>query len=499
MNPDVTLRRVLYELKIWADAHGMIEDFMGYGQFLQVASEDERNYMAMVVNVTSAPSETWYINYNLEVMVLEYVNDEQDNRKRAMSDTREVINDLEETIKYSNRWQAFSRIDGTISCTPAVEIGADKAFGWIASFELKVKKRHGICKIQALMPEYDFETGNIVGPTCDPVTLVGNTTTMATPASGSTYTFAIKDTNGLTVGTWNALTLTWEVPPAGGDSVTSSYNGTSLVDTPAGENKAIVGRNSDLTPVGSITTNDANNLVVDVDDVTIDNSDVSYTVDVPAEGNFVLPDITITDSDGSPVVWPAVKNFTCTPAPAAAINTANPYKTGQTTSVITGDDGDTKRGRGTNFLTLDFTNPFGNTNRLTDDLGGQTYASNVVINWATYNQVAGTVLGFFKTAEAAIRLDTLLAGQPYTRNSLSGWYVPNFNELNSICDYEVTGNMVNYAPFNFDVNVDRLWTCTVSGLNRYFVLSQGAWTGDFFSTTNQAILVRQYTLAELGL
>jgi hypothetical protein len=33
-----------------------------------------------------------------------------------------------------------------------------------------------------------------------------------------------------------------------------------------------------------------------------------------------------------------------------------------------GDDGDLQRGRGVNFLTLDFNNGFGNTNRFTDDL-----------------------------------------------------------------------------------------------------------------------------------
>jgi hypothetical protein len=149
----------------------MINDFFGYGQFLQLFMEGKRDYPAMVVNVTSAPSDKWYINYAFEVMILQYVNDEQDNRERAMSDCRQILNDLQETVSYSNRWQSFSRIDGTFNATPAIQKGADKAYGWIGTFTLKVKKRHGICSLQSLMPEYDFKTGIITGPTCAPVSI----------------------------------------------------------------------------------------------------------------------------------------------------------------------------------------------------------------------------------------------------------------------------------------------------------------------------------------
>jgi hypothetical protein len=149
----------------------MINDFFGYGQFLQLFMEGKRDYPAMVVNVTSAPSDKWYINYNFEVMILQYVNDQQDNRERAMSDCRQILNDLQETVSYSDRWQSFSRLDGNFNATPAIQKGADKAYGWIGTFTLKVKKRHGICSLQSLMPEYDFETGIITGPTCAPVSI----------------------------------------------------------------------------------------------------------------------------------------------------------------------------------------------------------------------------------------------------------------------------------------------------------------------------------------
>ena len=193
---DVTLRRVVHELSQWADAHSMVNDFFGYGEFLQVSMEGARTYPAMVVNVTSAGSDSWYINYSFEVMFLQYVNDEQDNRKRAMSDTREYLNDLEETIRYSNRWQSFSRVDAPFNAVPAVEKGRDKAFGWVGTFTLRVRKRNGICNLQALMPEYDFQTGDIVRETCAPVSIFKDDVFEEDVASGGRFDYSTACADG---------------------------------------------------------------------------------------------------------------------------------------------------------------------------------------------------------------------------------------------------------------------------------------------------------------
>jgi len=72
-------------------------------------------------------------------------------------------------------------------------------------------------------------------------------------------------------------------------------------------------------------------------------------------------------------------------AAKAALTTAKLMKTGQTTSYRTGDDGDLERGRNVSFTVLAENNPFGNTNRFTDELGGQTYTNNIVIDLSTYD------------------------------------------------------------------------------------------------------------------
>ena len=51
------------------------------------------------------------------------------------------------------------------------------------------------------------------------------------------------------------------------------------------------------------------------EDATVENSDESYTATVASGGTLVLPDITVTDSDGSISSFPSAKNVTCTPSP----------------------------------------------------------------------------------------------------------------------------------------------------------------------------------------
>ena len=142
----------------------------------------------------------------------------------------------------------------------------------------------------------------------------------------------------------------------------------------------------------------------------------------------------------------AQEYFSCSGSQAAVGATL--MKSGQTTSYRTGDDGDLEAGRATNFTTLASNNPFGNTNRFTDELGGQTYTKNIVIDWSTYNNT--NVLGYKRTATNITTggwnnaIDTCLAISisPYT----SGWRLANVNEWNNIINRELS-NPLGYAPF----------------------------------------------------
>ena len=132
-------------------------------------------------------------------------------------------------------------------------------------------------------------------------------------------------------------------------------------------------------------------------------------------------------------------------------------KTGQTVSYRTGDDGDLEAGRDVSFLVLPSNNPFGNTNRFTDSLGGQSYANNIVIDWSTYD---GTeVLGYYRTISPVditwnVAIDSALALSvgSYT----SGWRLPNKREIENVFNYGLSQCM-NYAPFNI---INTIWIST---------------------------------------
>jgi hypothetical protein len=133
------------------------------------------------------------------------------------------------------------------------------------------------------------------------------------------------------------------------------------------------------------------------------------------------------------------------PVPVGATLT----KTGQTTSYRTGDDGDLQEGRATDFLTLGYNNPFGNTNRFTDELGGTTYANNIVIDWSTYN--GSEVLGYYRVSSIGSWSDAITNSIALSVGTFTiGWRLPNIKELLNICKYEGTalGYPLNYPPFN---------------------------------------------------
>ncbi len=133
INAEITLKRLVYEINVWADAHSMIQAF-GYGKYLETFARDEsRKYPVFVVNCPNYTQDQWYFNYNLELICLEWVFDKRGNRVAAASDTAKIISDFENTIRESDRWQSFSRIDGNFNGRKVDEFGADKADGWITT------------------------------------------------------------------------------------------------------------------------------------------------------------------------------------------------------------------------------------------------------------------------------------------------------------------------------------------------------------------------------
>ncbi len=162
-------------------------------------------------------------------------------------------------------------------------------------------------------------------------------------------------------------------------------------------------------------------------------------------------------------------------APSVSRSTATLIKTGQTTSYRTGDDGDIEAGRATSFLVLAENNPFGNTNRFTDELGGQTYTNSVIIDWSTYN--GSNVLGCQKNLtltnnilwDAAI--DYCLT---YSTGGFSNWRLGNIRETMNFMNFEQTTGAFNYSPFINIFSGTSYWTSTTSkGTTTYALTARG--------------------------
>lgn len=176
-----------------------------------------------------------------------------------------------------------------------------------------------------------------------------------------------------------------------------------------------------------------------------------------------IPDITFTDSDGTPSTVPSGVDITATPCSLApTYATADVMKTGQTTSQVTYDDGYNEFGRLVDWFTLAENNIFGNTDRFTDTLGGQTYADGIRLDHSTYNGTSR--LAWYTgnyTTNGATLANACLNSYADSHGGFTHWYVPNKKQMESILyNGGASGvKLLNYAPFNINL-ADDFWTNT---------------------------------------
>lgn len=180
---------------------------------------------------------------------------------------------------------------------------------------------------------------------------------------------------------------------------------------------------------------------------------------------------------------------------------AMPLKTGQTTSYATGDDGNLKRGRLVDYRTLPYNNGFGNTERFTDELGGQTFTNNIVIDWSTWD--GGTdVLGYILSNRSDIGnitqdWATWMAGQPYTTDGFGDWYITNAREMLSIFDYGGQHGLGDYPFYQGFTGSDSFWTSTTYNMNTAQAFYKDRYRTNLLTntkgTTRKTIFVRQFT------
>jgi hypothetical protein len=291
------------------------------------------------------------------------------------------------------------------------------------------------------------------------------------------------------------------------------YNGTLQAGESVNtiiDNSTIVLKNSLGTVQSTTELLSQQDLELTANDATVENSDLSYTNTVASGSTLVLPDVTNTDSDGSPVVTPAQTPFVCTPAAGGAKSTML-MGSGLQTSYRTGDDKSINAGRENgSFFTLIDANPFGNNDRFTDTLGTQVYANDIILDWAHRDYENELVLSYYRVERVATdwndAIDSALALS--VTGFTSGWYLPNIEELNNLIQMSTdpTVNLypLTFAPFNLSANTN-FWTSTTRPVStsqalKFFNNSSYAFAAVTKTTAGyKHIYTRHTTLAELGL
>lgn len=246
------------------------------------------------------------------------------------------------------------------------------------------------------------------------------------------------------------------------------------------------------------------------------------SADVPAVTNITgyLPDITITDSDGSPVAYPSGKDFTCTPA-QEPFTVAKVLMTGQTNDYAE-PGADVNRGRLVGFFTVDYIHEFGHAFRFCGKTGGYSdgvgyfdingvttsralaFPDSTVLDMSSRN--VSEILTYYIGDIATYRgYDTAINLYLTTDfGGLIGWHLWNDFEMNNIRNvdaFNAVTHWVGYAPFEFTSSERAFITSTRSGTEIVRTDFQSMGYAEPTTITNQllTVYVRYTTLTELGL
>ena len=439
-----TLNDIIRAFQDIGERHLQIKTFF-VGQDFDLGNDTARNSILAVNPISAVLPKTdgGYTSYAVDftVKVLDLVNKDMSNELEVMSDGLEILKDIVSELN-THPYYIESSFDiiGDVSFEPARGVFDSDLTGWECTFTLEAPNYRYFCGLpmdalngQTYYPDL-FSNIRNSDDTYNTTVIVSETLTLPD------ITHTDSDLTPVTLPAQTPMVCT---PGGGGDA-------TEIIDDSDGNTLY-----TNVIPAGTTETQV-------ITDSTVDNSNSSYSVNVLAQGALVLPDINLTDSDGTTTAVPSMEDLVCTPAISpSGIAYDRPILTGQTTSYRTGDDAwslangvydytppvypvsyaalDTTHA--TPFTNLLDNNAFGNKDRFTDDAGGQTYTSVYVIDHLTG-------LGWVNVLSANANWDASIdAANNATAFGFSDWRLANTFELGSICN-EGLNDTLNYAPFS---------------------------------------------------
>jgi len=286
--------------------------------------------------------------------------------------------------------------------------------------------------------------------------------------------------DGTPSGVWNAGTQTWEVTSDPCEDAILQRNGTQIKTIASGATFNL------LTRLDGAANNGTWNGTDTLDFTSAPCSPVTFQINAVNKESIASGSIfnLITKLDGvvnSGSYDAPTDTLSFTSAVPTPKTTAFPLKSGETVSYGVGSDGNIGSGRGTSWLVMAENNMFGNTNRFTDTLGGQTYANNIVLDHQSRSPLTGNLIGYDRADVITAR--TFAAHLTYfaakVNSGYSGWRGTNYQELHQISRWGGVNFKWSNAPFSYTGagTGDYLWTTTTNN-----IVTTDAWLVFNYST-----------------
>jgi hypothetical protein len=150
-----TINQINKELREIATAHVQLNSYF-FGDFLDIYESDQVQQTSLLANINTAPIDEAFITLNIELIVMDKVDDGKENAIDVESDTLQILNDIYQVMKTSNRWQKLGRIDVVLNANKFTERGGSVVNGWFATIPFKVKKdKRGTCDLPLLNYSYE--------------------------------------------------------------------------------------------------------------------------------------------------------------------------------------------------------------------------------------------------------------------------------------------------------------------------------------------------------
>ena len=337
--------QLINKINAFCSAHYQVKRFDAeFGEQRPNLATESEEYPYVFMSPSSGTPNYDLNQITVEITCYDIIQKDRANLNTIVSDCHLILTDL---FGYYNQGKDDDIIALSASQTPLNNYDLDYVAGWSMSITFELE---GWCT--DAIPMSPIPSGG--GGDCEVATYTitddeGTTLYSGTIASGGDLTQAItdatatlKDTAGTTIST-TSINAQGSADIVAPDATYSNSDASYSGNVVSGGSLSIP--NSDVNVNGGLEGS-----VVSVKDVDINVVDSSGSV-TPDSVTIVGNTVTIDVPDSSP-------------APVGATL----MKTGQTTSYRTGDDGDIEAGRATDFFTLSTNNPFGNTNRFTDEL-----------------------------------------------------------------------------------------------------------------------------------